>query len=194
MLRLTGLGLASVAGCVGSNSETDADQPSDGTESRTATDRTGDTEMTTESSSANSVWRSAELTDILTDETFTVADQPGPVLLHSFAVWCPKCGRQHDHLKSLSEEVSDDVTLVSLNVDPNEDAATVREYAAADGYDWRFVVPPTAVTDSLIEAFGTSITSPPSVPVVVACPGGEASLLSQRGPKSVSYLTSHLEC
>jgi len=191
-LQLSGLCLAGVAGC----SETDSTTNGERTASMTDTaDGAGETTTSTEAvASPDAAWRTTELTDVVADETFTIADQQGPVLLHSFAVWCPKCARQHDHLKTLQEQVTDDVTLVSLNVDPNEDAAAVREYAADSGYDWRFVVSPAGVTESLVDDFGTSITSPPAVPIVIACPDGTASLLSQRGPKSTAYITDSLDC
>jgi thiol-disulfide isomerase/thioredoxin len=191
-LQLAGLCLAGVAGCSGTDNTTNGERTDSVTD---AADGAGEATASTEAAaSTDAAWRTTELTDVVTDETFSIADQPGPVLLHSFAVWCPKCARQHDHLKTLQGQVDDDVTLVSLNVDPNEDAAAVREYAADGGYDWRFVVAPSAVTESLVDDFSTSITSPPAVPIVIACPDGTASLLSQRGPKSTAYITESIDC
>ena len=40
-------------------------------------------------------WLATELTDVATGETFTLAEFAGtPVLLESFAVWCPICTNQ----------------------------------------------------------------------------------------------------
>ncbi|MFB6296133.1 MAG: TlpA family protein disulfide reductase [Halobacteriales archaeon] len=119
-------------------------------------------------------WRTVELTDVLTDETFTIASLDGPVVIQSFAVWCPKCERQSKKMKGLD----DSVTVVSLNTDPNEDAEKVKQHAESNGFDWRFAVSPTEMTDALIEAFGSGVTVAPSTPIIVACEGGDAEFMS----------------
>jgi hypothetical protein len=116
-------------------------------------------------------WRTAELTDVRSDETFTIWGLDGPVAIQSFAVWCPKCERQSNRFAELGGSVA----RVSLNTDPNEDAGKVKEHAADNGFDWRFAVAPTGLTDALIDAFGTSVTVAPSTPVIVACEGGGAT-------------------
>ncbi len=113
-------------------------------------------------------WRTTELTDVRSDETFTIRGLDGPVAIQSFAVWCPKCERQSTSFADLEGTV----TRVSLNTDPNEDAGKVKQHAADNGFDWRFAVAPTTMTDSLIDAFGTSVTVAPNTPVIVACEGG----------------------
>lgn len=178
LLRLAGAGLAGLAGCAGGGTGGDATA----TQTGTATDDGADP----------GYWRRAELTDVRTGETFTVAGESGPVLLHTFAVWCPVCGRQHGQLQTVHER--SDATLVSLNVDPNEDRQKVREYAADNGYEWRFVVVPSAVTESLIAAFGPSVASAPSASVIVDCPDRAASLVGERGVKSAQDLLAALEC
>ena len=67
-------------------------------------------------------WLATELTDVSTGETFTIAEFAGtPVLLESFAVWCPICTNQQKQVRALHEEVGDDVISIALNTDPNED-------------------------------------------------------------------------
>jgi Redoxin. len=119
-------------------------------------------------------WRTVEMTDVRNGETFTVESFEKPVVLETFAVWCPKCERQQRQLTDLD----DSVAVVSVNTDPNEDAEAVRQHAEDNGFDWRYVVASTTMTESLIEAFGTTVTNAPSTPVIVACPGGGATFTS----------------
>jgi thiol-disulfide isomerase/thioredoxin len=126
------------------------------------------------SGDGGAAWRTAELRTVRGDESFTIADLASPVVIQSFAVWCPKCRRQSEQLA----EVSDSVTVVGLNTDPNEDAGKVRQHAEENGFDWRFAVSPSAMTDSLVEAFGTTVTNAPSTPVIVACGDGDVEFFS----------------
>lgn len=192
LLELAGAGLVGLAGC-SSTDGSDGGTGGSGDGSPTATPtQTMDGETT--AAADRDLWRTTPLTDVLTDESFVVDEQPGPVLLHTFATWCPVCERQHSHLDGFRDDAPDDLTIVSMNVDPNEDAAAVREYARTKELDWRFVISPTEVTESLKAQFGTTIVNPPSAPIVVACPGGAATLLEQSGVKSPSYLTDHIDC
>jgi len=143
-------------------------------------------------SSGGAAWRTTELTDVLTDETFTVGGLEPPVLVETFAVWCPTCTRQQGEVGALLDR-REDVTAVSLNVDPNEDADTVRDHAETEGFDWPAAVAPPAVTTSLKDAFGNTVLNPPSAPVVRVC-AGSATLL-ETGVKSADDLAASLgEC
>jgi len=122
----------------------------------------------------NTDWRSVELSPVRREESITVADFEKPVVLEAFAVWCPVCTRQQERLADLD----DSVVTVSIDVDPNENAERVRTHAEDEGFDWRYAVAPPAMVDSLVDAFGRTVTNPPSAPVVVACPDGDATLLA----------------
>ncbi|MEF8885700.1 MAG: hypothetical protein V5A44_11335 [Haloarculaceae archaeon] len=125
----------------------------------------------------DTAWRSVELSPVRRDETVTVEGFDRPVVLEAFAVWCPKCTRKQEDLRALD----DSIVKISVNVDPNEDAAKVRDHADEHGFDWRYVVAPEEMIRSLVDAFGTTVTNAPSTPVVVACPGGGASFFAGRG-------------
>ncbi len=124
-------------------------------------------------------WRSESLVDTTTDESFAIDEFDRPVLVHTYAIWCGTCRRQHREFASLLEDRSEALVVVDLNVDPNEDAAAVRENAAAHGFDWTFAVSPPHVTEALVDEFGSSITSPPRSPVVLVCPDGETHVLGK---------------
>lgn len=168
---VTAGGLAGVAGCLGGGSGGSGDSGDSG-------DATA--------------WRTTELTDVLTDETFTVETLPKPVLLETFAVWCSTCLRQQKQIRTLHERIGTDaVTSVTLNTDPNEDAATVRNHAEEEGFDWRYAVSPPEVTNALVESFGETVTVPPKAPVIVVCEDGARRL--RDGVKSAGDLESALE-
>lgn len=159
LLKTGGVALAGFAGCLG-----DVGGGSDGDGGQTG--------------GGDGDWRTATLTDVRSGEEFTVDDLASdrPVLLETFAVWCSTCLRQQKQLRAYHESVGDDVVSVSLDVDPNEDAPKVRRHLEEHGFDWRYAVAPSEVTQSLVDQFGQSIAHPPSAPVVLVCPDGSRRL------------------
>jgi thiol-disulfide isomerase/thioredoxin len=186
-----GAGGGLLAGCLGGggdpggdgNDGSDRDSMEDGSDgdgmddgSSTSTDdgTMDDGSMDDGSGGDASSWRTVELSTVRDEETFTVEGLEGPVVVQSFAVWCPKCQRQSGELAN----VGDAATVVSLNTDPNEDAAKVRQHAEDNGFDWRFAVAPSEMTKSLIDEFGSTVTNAPSTPVIVACEDGGTEFFS----------------
>ena len=114
-------------------------------------------------------WRDVVLRDVRTGVEFKVSDfSDKPILLESFAVWCPTCTKQQNEIKKF-HEVSSDVISISLDTDPNEDEAFVLDHIERNGFDWYYAVSPVAVTQMLIDEFGPGIVQAPSVPMVLIC-------------------------
>jgi thiol-disulfide isomerase/thioredoxin len=186
------LGTAVFAGCVGTGDGTDdpatETSETDGMDtgptdesmgdgmSEPTDESMGDGTMTAGGNGSGATWRSMELTPVRGGDPFTVDGFDRPVVLETFAVWCPKCERQQRRLQNLG----DSVVVVSINTDPNEDAAKVRAHAENKGFDWRFAVAPPEMSRALIDAFGPTVTNAPSTPVIVACQDGSAEFLSGR--------------
>jgi thiol-disulfide isomerase/thioredoxin len=146
-----------------------------------------------DSSTPAAGWYEATLTDVNTDEEFTIASLADrPVLVEPFAVWCGNCLSQQKAMIEFHEQVGDAVHSVALNVDPAEDASKVREHAQSNGFDWRYAIAPTSVTESLKNQFGQDILVPPRVPMVMICPDGTVQRL-QNGHKEPSFLESAIE-
>ena len=136
-------------------------------------------------------WRDIQLTDVTTGEAFKISDFKGkPILLESFAVWCPTCLQQQRQIKRLSEE-GDTSIHISLDTDPNEDEIIVREHAQKNGFEWRFAVSPVDLTKSLIDEFGVGVVNAPRAPVVLICEDQSARLL-KGGVKSPSELKAEI--
>lgn len=137
-------------------------------------------------------WRDSELKNVLTGESFSVNEfEDKPVLLESFAVWCPVCTSQQKEFKKLHDEIGNEIILISLDTDPNEDESRVLSHIEKNGFDWRYAVAPASFTKSLIGEFGNGIVNAPSAPVILICNGNARQLNS--GVKSVKELKSEIE-
>lgn len=133
-------------------------------------------------------WINLELTDVATGESFKVSDfSDKPVLLESFAVWCPTCTKQQKKIKELHEEVGESIISISIDTDPNEDNARVLKHINDNGFNWYYAVSPVEFTQSLIDQFGIDIVNAPSAPMVLICDGQKARQLGS-GVKSVETL------
>ena len=140
----------------------------------------------------NQVILDTELKDIATGETFRISDFSGkPVLLESFAVWCPTCTAQQKVTKKFHEEVGDSVISISIDTDPNEDKSRVLKHIEKNGFNWYYAISPVELTKSLIDQFGVGIVNAPSVPMLLIC-GDKATMLDS-GIKSVSELKKEVE-
>ena len=138
-------------------------------------------------------WMNTELTDVATGKTFRISDFQGkPVLLESFAVWCPTCLRQQKQLLELLETEGEAIVHISLDTDPNEDQAKVREHVERNGLNWYFAVAPVELSKALIDQFGLSVVSAPSSPVILICEDQSARLLKS-GVKSATDLLAEVE-
>jgi cytochrome oxidase Cu insertion factor (SCO1/SenC/PrrC family) len=141
-----------------------------------------------ESQIENSLWYNAELKNINTGETFTISQlNDKPILLESFAVWCPTCTRQQKEIKALHDEIGESVVSVSLDTDANEDESKVLAHTQENGFTWHYAVSPSDVTQSLIDDFGVGIVNAPSAPLILICPDSSIKEFG-RGIKKVSEL------
>ena len=120
-------------------------------------------------------WQEITLTDAATGETFTVADLMGNVVtIEPMAIWCITCKYQQDEIVLALPDLQDvGVTVISLDVDPNERAEDLAVYAERNGYDWTFAVSSTELSRALADRFGSQTLNPPSTPLIVLTPDGE---------------------
>ncbi len=120
-------------------------------------------------------WRTATLRDVATGEDFRITDLEGKVvLIESMAVWCINCRTQQLEVRAALADVdSSGVVYLSLDVDPNERADDLAEYARREGFTWRFAVASPEVSRSLAATFGEQVLSPPATPLIVLRPDGQ---------------------
>ncbi len=140
-------------------------------------------------------WFGMEMTDVKTGETFTIRDFAGKVvLIETMAQWCPTCNHQEDEVKRLRELLGnpEDLVSISLDVDLHEDAASLKKYAEAYGYDWRFAVAPLEVQRALGNLYNAEYLNPPLAPMLVIDRAGRVFGLPF-GLKSASALKLTIE-
>jgi len=151
---------------------------------------TGGSTSTIEDST--SIWKNAVLKDVRTGKNFKISDFEGKkILLESFAVWCPTCTRQQQKIEELHDEIGDEFISISIDTDPNEDEAKIKEHLDRNGFDWLYAIMPEDATRALIKDFGIGIVNAPTAPIVLICEDGSTKFLG-RGLKLTATLKSEL--
>lgn len=124
----------------------------------------------TVAASAAPDWYGIELTDVRTGATFSMNDFAGRVvLIETMAEWCPTCLEQQAEVKRLHDLLggSSDLVSVSLDVDFNEDAASLKDYASELDLDWYVAVAPLEVARALGNLYSAQYLNPPLSPMLL---------------------------
>jgi thiol-disulfide isomerase/thioredoxin len=126
-------------------------------------------------------WFGATLTNVRTDEDFTINDFKGKVVLvETLAMWCPNCKRQQQEVQALHAalgEMGGDLVSIGLAIDPNEQASDLKAYTDANGFDWLYAVASPEVSRTISGLYGDQFLNPPSTPMLVIDRQGEVHLL-----------------
>ncbi len=132
-----------------------------------------------------------ELTDVRSGETFTLAELSAdqPVVLETMAIWCTTCLSQQREVVQAHELA--EFHSVGIDVDPNEEAADLAEYAERQGFDWRFVKADAELVKLLTDRYGFGVTNPPSTPTFVVA-DGEVRALEFGRVRSAEELVAEL--
>lgn len=149
----------------------------------------------TDSSSNRPAWFDIELTDAQTGQTFTINDFAGKVVLvETMAEWCPNCRVQQNEMKKLHSQMGNppDLISISLDVDPNEDVSSLKNYVASFNYDWRFAVAPLLVARALGNLYSAEYLNPPLTPMLLIDREGNVYSLPY-GFKSADALQNTIE-
>ena len=126
--------------------------------------------VVSEEPAATPEWFDMELIDVQTGKIFTMNDYAGKVvLLETMAMWCPNCVVQGNEVRNLHEALGnpDDLISVSLDVDVNEEADTLRQYAHDYGFDWHFAIAPLEVARALGNLYTAQYLNPPLSPMLI---------------------------
>jgi len=140
-------------------------------------------------------WFSMELTDVQTGETFTMNNYAGKVvLLETMAMWCPNCVVQAYEVRKLHEILGypEDLISVSLDIDVNEDAASLKEYVSGYGFEWHFAVAPLLVARALGNLYSAQYLNPPLSPMLLIDREGNVHQL-EYGKKDTDILRQIVE-
>jgi thiol-disulfide isomerase/thioredoxin len=160
---------------------------------------TGDTyelqSVTTAAPTKTPEWFDMELTDVQTDQTFTMNDYAGKVvLIETMAMWCPTCVIQATQVEKLHKALGnpEDLITVSLDVDLHEDAASLKEYVSSYRFDWHFAVAPLGVARALGNLYNAEYLNPPLSPMLIIDREGNVHQL-EYGVKNVDTLQNAIE-
>ena len=162
-------------------------------QSSTQTAPSAGSETSGTSSGSIPLWMDAELKDIRTGQTFKISDFKGkPVLMESFAVWCPICTQQQKNTKKLEADADNEIVTVSIDTDANEDVDRVLSHITRNDFTWYYAIAPIEVTRSMIDQFGRQFVNVPLVPIILVCPDQSAKLLPF-GVKSAERLKTEVK-
>jgi cytochrome oxidase Cu insertion factor (SCO1/SenC/PrrC family) len=140
-------------------------------------------------------WFGYELIDVQTGETFTMNDYAGKiVLVETMAMWCPNCLFQANEVRKMHKLLDnpDDVVSISLDVDVNEDGASLKDYTNEYGFEWTFVIAPREVARALGNLYSAQYLNPPLSPMLLIDQNGEVHQL-EYGEKSAETLLENVQ-
>lgn len=138
-------------------------------------------------------WATAELIDVTTGETFTLASLAGrPIILETMAIWCSSCfAQQGDVYEVLADMAPNSVAYVVLDIDQSESAEALADYRERNGFSGRYVVASQDLARALVDEFGDQMLNAPATPIVIIGADGTVTLTSF-GKKSPDDLRSLL--
>ncbi len=125
-------------------------------------------------------WYKIAMSDVRTGKPFTMSDFAGKVvLIETIAEWCPNCLFQQGATRKMSKQLGNpgDLILISLDVDSNEDEASLKKYTDDFGFEWRFAVAPLAVEHAMGNLYSAEYLNPPLEPMLLIDRQGNAHQL-----------------
>ena len=140
-------------------------------------------------------WFSVALQDVNSGNTFSIEDFKGKVVLvETMAVWCSNCLRQQREVQALHSALADreDFISIALDIDPNENADILRNFAMNNGFDWLYAIAPAEVANELGQLYGQQFLNPPSTPILLIDRHGDVHTLPF-GIKSAGDLQTSIE-
>jgi hypothetical protein len=133
-------------------------------------------------------WQTTQLTDVRSGTPFSISEvKDRPVLIQAFTITCPICMQQQAEITKLQSTGEIPFVMIGLDIDPNGDEGSLRDYSLRYGYYGRYVRSPPEMTTSLVDQFGMQVLSPAQAPLILVCPDGSARILSP-GVKSAEDL------
>jgi thiol-disulfide isomerase/thioredoxin len=140
-------------------------------------------------------WFKIAMTDVRTGKPFAMSDFAGKVvLIETIAEWCPNCLFQQGETRKMSKQLGnpEDLILISLDVDSNEDAASLKKYTEDFAFEWRFAVAPLEVERAMGNLYSAEYLNPPLEPMLLIDRQGNAHQLPY-GQKDADALQKIVE-
>jgi len=116
-------------------------------------------------------WMTYSITDAVTGKKTSVAElaeEGRPIIIHTFAVWCPACSIQLKETAKIVLSSPDTYHVLGIDLDPRENTDMVKKHIEKNQFVGMYVAAPPEMTRSMINAFGTQIVQ--SLPqTIVIC-------------------------
>ncbi|MSP11927.1 MAG: TlpA family protein disulfide reductase [Chloroflexi bacterium] len=184
-----------MAGCAGAGTTAAPGQSAGSVSIPTPTVQTGTGSTASSDGTSKDLpkWMSTELRDVNSGQKFHLADFKGQtVLVETMAVWCTNCLAQQKEIQQFKSQAGDKVVSVSLDIDPNEDESILQKHASNHNFGWLYALAPGAVSTELSQKFSNNVLNPPTTPIILIDPKGEAHLLPF-GIKSANQLAGFVK-
>lgn len=136
-------------------------------------------------------WTNIELVNAATNETFTLADFAGKtVFIEPMAVWCTNCRSQQRTINTVIDQLDpNEFVMLSLSIETFVTPEELATYAVNNEFGWTFAVATDDLVTALVNEFGRSVTSPPSVPHFTIAPDGTAGNFATGGESAEEFLS-----
>jgi thiol-disulfide isomerase/thioredoxin len=105
-------------------------------------------------------WLAVPMTDAVTGEQVSIGDHillGTPVVIHTFAIWCPACTLQLSESKVFMEKYPGKAEFIALDVDDSEDLLAIAQHVEKNNFAGTFTAAPKEVTNELVAAFGPTL-------------------------------------
>ena len=102
--------------------------------------------------------------------------------------------KQQNQVSDLHQKLGERADFVSLglDIDPNEDTASLKDYIQRNGFDWTYAVAPAEVSREIGNLYGNQFLNPPSTPMLIIDKQGQVHPLPF-GIKSADELVEFLQ-
>ncbi len=138
----------------------------------------------------DATWATATQVDVNTGESFRITDLVGSgkvVFLETMAIWCSNCRAQQMAALAAFEELDPaKVEWVVIDVESSETPEALARYSKQNGFPFTYAIADAAFARALVDDFGETVLSPPSVNIIVIGTDGRVTHL--HGHKSAEEL------
>lgn len=127
-------------------------------------------EVSDDSMATTPNWFKIPLKDVGGEETFTINDLKGKVVLvETLAMWCSNCLKQQNQVRILHDLVGerDDFVSLGIDIDPNENSEALLVYITKNDFNWMYTVAPVEVAREIGQLYGDQFLNPPSTPMLI---------------------------
>jgi thiol-disulfide isomerase/thioredoxin len=133
------------------------------------------------------------MTDAITAETFTFEEyikRGSPVVIHTFAIWCPACTMQLQESTAFLEEYPEKAHIIGIDVDEAESMQSIAQHVKKNAFAGTFAAAPNEVSQGLINTFGPTIIL--QMPQTIIIVGGDIFHLGP-GVRTVNGLSAVID-